>query len=45
MDLLFIVDEKKLHFERFMFRKTKQRIKIKNTFSKVIISVLVVKMY
>ena len=47
MDLLLIIDENKLHyvnikdFNRFMFHN---RIKTKNTFAKVVYSVLVVKM-
>ena len=47
MDLLLIIDENKSYyvqikdFARFMFHKTK----IKNTFSKVVYSVLLVKMF
>ena len=50
MDLLLIIDEKKSHyvyikdFDRFMFYKTKKN-KTKNTFAKVVYSVLVVKVY
>ena len=46
MDLLLIIDENKSHywytkdFDRFMFQKTKN--KNKNTFAKVVYSVLVV---
>ena len=49
MDLLLIINENKSHyvyikdFDRFIF--TKQKIKIKNTFARVVYSVLVVKMY
>ena len=48
MDLLLVSDGDKLHyvyikdFDRFMFHKTKN--KTKNTFAKVVYSVLVVKM-
>ena len=48
MDLLLVIDENKSHyvyikdFDRFMFHKTKN--KTKNTFAKVVYSVLVVKM-
>ena len=48
MDLLLIIDGDKSHyvyikdFDRFMFHKTKN--KTKNTFAKVVYSVLVVKM-
>ena len=48
MDLLLVTDENKSHyvyikdFDRFMFHKTKN--KTKNTFAKVVYSVLVVKM-
>ena len=48
MDLLLVIDGDKLHyvyikdFDRFMFHKTKN--KTKNTFAKVVYSVLVVKM-
>ena len=47
MNLLLIINENKSYyvyindFERFMFRKTKN----KNTFAKVVYSVLAVKMY
>ena len=49
MDLLLLIDDDKSHyvyikdFDRFMFHKTKN--KTKNTFAKVVYSVLVVKMY
>ena len=44
MDLLLVIDENKSHvyikdFDRFMFHKTK------NTFVRVVYSVLVIKMY
>ena len=48
IDLLLLIDDDKSHFmyikdfDRFMFHKTK--IKTKNTFAKLVYSVLVVKM-
>ena len=50
MDLLLLIDKCKLHyvyindFDRFMFHKTKKK-KQKNTFSRVVYSALVVKMF
>ena len=49
MDFILLIDKNKSHyvyikgFDRFMFHKT--RINTKNTFAKVVYSVLVVKMY
>ena len=49
MDLLLLIDNDKSHyvyikhFDRFMFRKKKLKIKTKNGFAEVLYSVLVVK--